>query len=112
MSKVTDCKVFPAQGQKSDKVVAFGKITLNGDIVIDGIRLIQGKNGLFVGMPSRKTSQGNFSDIVFATTKELKDEIQKAAIAEYNKMGKPAESSTNERQSAPVTKDDDDDLPF
>jgi stage V sporulation protein G len=106
MSKVTDCKMFPSKG-KDGKVVAFGKITLNGDIVIDGIRLIQGKNGLFVGMPSKKTTQGNFSDIVFAATKELKEEIQKVAIAEYNKVGTSSPTSSKNEP-----KEDDDDLPF
>ena len=103
MSKVTDCDVYPIANPKS-KIIAIGRIELNGDIVIDGVKVIKGEKGLFVGMPSKKSEDKTWSDVAYASTKELKEAIKEAVLAKYH--DKSDGSSQVEETS------DDDDLPF
>ena len=51
--------------------------------VIKGFKLVEGVNGLFVGFPSQKGSDGEYHDTVYAD-KETKDKLQETAINHYN----------------------------
>lgn len=105
MSKVTKAEINLITDSKT-KIVGIGRIILNNDIVIDGVKVIRGKEGLFVGMPSRKSQEGTWSDVAYATNKELKQAIQEAVLADYNsKLG-------GSQVTANVTEDDDEPLPF
>lgn len=103
MSKVTDCEIYAVSNPKS-KIVAVGKIVFNGDIVVDGVKVIKGEKGLFVGMPSKKSEEKTWNDIVYASTKELKEEIKNAVLAKYNEQVKGGNSSKVE--------DSEEELPF
>jgi len=100
MSEVTGVEVH-ALKEKRGKIVAFSKITLNGDIVIDGLKIIDGAKGLFVGMPSTKSKQGTYSDVAYAASKELKADIQKAVLEAYK-----------DADAVPEDEGPEDDLPF
>ena len=104
-SEVTKIEIYPL-AQPKGKTLAFGKVTLNHDLVIDGIKIIDGSKGLFVGMPSRKAEgSNNYNDIAFPITKELRKAIQETAVSEYKTKIAGSEST-------PSQVDDDDDLPF
>ena len=45
-------------GTNESKIKAFVDISLRGDFVIRGLRILEGKNGLFLGMPQTKTKDG------------------------------------------------------
>ena len=64
---------------------AYASICFDDKFLIKGIRVIDGSNGRFVSMPSRKSKQGKFYNICFPITKELRDEIEARVIEEYNK---------------------------
>lgn len=80
-SKLTDVTVYPYN--KEGNLKAFVTITLNGDYVTKSIRLMDGKNGLFLGFPQNQKGNVNH-DISFPATATLRDKITKAAIAKYN----------------------------
>lgn len=67
-------------------VLAFASITIDNALVLTGIRLLNGKKGLFVSMPQNKGKDGKYYDIYFPVTVELRDTITKAVIDEFTRM--------------------------
>ena len=52
--KVTNVKIKKVDGDKFDRLRAYVDVTLDDCLVIHGLKLMQGEQGLFVAMPSRK----------------------------------------------------------
>lgn len=65
------------------KMKAIASITIDDSFVVRDIRVIEGQNGLFVAMPSRKTPDGEFRDIAHPITQEAREIIQTAILKEY-----------------------------
>jgi stage V sporulation protein G len=80
--KVTNVRVKKIENKNRLKAVA--TITFDECFVIHELRLIEGKNGLFVAMPSKKSSQGEFRDVCHPINKELREEIEASVIDAYN----------------------------
>lgn len=81
--EVTDVRVRLVQNKKS-RLKGFASITLNDCFVVTGLKIIDGNDGLFVAMPSEKGSDGNYYDIAFPLNGELREEIQKIVLDEYD----------------------------
>ena len=65
------------------KLRAFFDIKTEEGIVIKGFKLVEGINGLFVGMPSQKGKDEEFFDTVFME-KDVRDKLNDIAIEQYN----------------------------
>lgn len=65
------------------KMRAIASITINEAFVVHDVRIIDGNNGLFVAMPSKRTSDGEFRDIAHPINSETREIIQNAVIKEY-----------------------------
>ncbi|PLS19041.1 transcriptional regulator [Bacillus sp. M6-12] len=81
--KITEVRITKAEGQGTLK--AFASVTLDGVFAVHGIRVVEGKNGLFVSMPNRQVKEGEYKDIAHPVTKEFKQELSDAVLAEFNK---------------------------
>ncbi len=57
---------------------AIASITIDGEFVVHDIRVIDGNNGMFVAMPSKKTPDGEFRDIAHPISSETRQKIQDA----------------------------------
>ena len=68
-----------------DTIKAVASCKLANSFFLRGIRVIHGKNRLFVGMPAEKDKQGEYRDIYFPASKEVRDELAEAVLAEYDK---------------------------
>ena len=68
--------------EQEGKCVARLSATLDDSFVIRGLRLMEGKNGLFVNFPSYKGRSG-YVDICFPTTAELRQQMTDGAVAAY-----------------------------
>ncbi len=68
-----------------DKIKAYVTFVLNDSFVIHDARIIEGNNGLFVAMPSRKSNDG-FRDICHPITKQLRETINQIILSEYEKV--------------------------
>ncbi|MCL2392934.1 MAG: SpoVG family protein [Oscillospiraceae bacterium] len=77
-----DVRAYPIKEPKN-KTVAFASVTINDMIGINGIQVIDGRNGLFAQMPQTKDAKGEYRDIAFPVTKELRQELNSAVIAKY-----------------------------
>jgi len=77
-----DVRAYPIAEPKSN-TVAFASVTINDMIAINGIRVVSGEKGLFAAMPQTKDSSGEYRDIAFPVTKELRQQLNKAILDEY-----------------------------
>ncbi|HEY8391667.1 MAG TPA: septation regulator SpoVG [Capillibacterium sp.] len=71
--------------ENGSKMKAIASITFDDAFVVRDIRVIEGQNGLFVAMPSRKTPSGEFRDIAHPINSDTRQLIQNAILAEYEK---------------------------
>ncbi len=84
---------------------------------IEGMKLIEGKNGLFVAFPSRgykspRDGTTKYIDIVKTASKATYQEIVEAAKNEYAKREGQGVKSTTSKSNLSLDDDDSDDLPF
>lgn len=68
------------------KMKAIVSVTFDNEFVVHDIKVIEGQNGLFIAMPSRKTPDGEFKDIAHPINTETREQIQKAILDEYEKV--------------------------
>lgn len=58
-------------------------ITLDNEFVVHDIKVIEGEKGLFIAMPSRKTTDGEFRDIAHPINSTTRDRIQSSILEKY-----------------------------
>jgi len=80
--KISEVIIRKVEGK--DKFKAWATITFDNSFRIHGLKIIQGKNGPFVAMPSRKLPNGEFIDTAYPVNQELRKLIQEMVIKEYN----------------------------
>ena len=82
--KVTKVSVQKEEKENS-RVKGYAIIELDGVLKINGIRIIEGNSRMFAAMPNRKISDDKYIDYVYPVNKELREEIERALLEEYNK---------------------------
>jgi stage V sporulation protein G len=80
--EVTEVKVFPVN---EDKLKAYVTITFDHAFIIRDLKVIQGNNGLFVAMPSRKKKDGTFKDIAHPLNNDARQKIEGVILTEYQR---------------------------
>lgn len=68
---------------EDSKIKALATITVNDKIALHGIRVVEGEKGAFVQMSQRRDIDGNFNDILFPVTAEMRDIINNAVMDKY-----------------------------
>lgn len=76
------------------KLKAFASITLDDSFVIRGLKIIEGKTGTFVAMPSRRRKDGEYQDIAHPINNEARAEMERIILAEYRKERERARVET------------------
>ena len=77
--------------KEDSKLKAVASMTIDGCFVIHDIKVIQGNEGLFISMPSRKTPEGEYKDIVHPINTEKREAISKKIIEAYEQESNKAE---------------------
>lgn len=80
--KITDVRIKKVEGQNRLKAIA--SITIDEVFVVHELRIIQGENGPFVAMPSKKNKQGEFKDLAHPINTEVRREIEAIVLEAYN----------------------------
>ena len=70
--------------QDGGKLKAVSNLVLEDCFVVKNVRIIDGKNGLFVSMPSRQNADGKYSDICFPIRSEVREQIEKEVLDTYH----------------------------
>ena len=79
--KITDVRI--RQVTTESRLRAVASITIDECFAVHELRIIEGKEGLFVAMPSRQVSDGTFKDIAHPINVETRKMIEDAVIAKY-----------------------------
>lgn len=82
--KITDVRVRLVAKEEL-KLRGVASITIDDCFVVHDIKVIEGKDGLFISMPSRKTPDGEFKDIVHPINTETREMIKSAVLEAYEK---------------------------
>jgi stage V sporulation protein G len=69
-----------------DKLKAFVNITFDDVFVVRGLKVIAGKDGLLVCMPSRKLEDGTYKDIAHPITNEFRQTLEARILEEYRNL--------------------------
>ncbi|HLB25522.1 MAG TPA: septation regulator SpoVG, partial [Nitrospirota bacterium] len=68
-----------------DKLKAYVTITLDDSFVVRDLKIIQGKSGVFVAMPSKKRKDGTYRDMAHPLNTETRQMIETRVMAEYER---------------------------
>ena len=79
-----DVRVYPSK--EDGNLLAFASVTLGGCFAVKGVKIMEGENGAFVAMPDRKDSKGEYHDICFPTTSEMRQALHTAVLGEYQRV--------------------------
>ena len=80
---ITDVRVRKIA--KDGKMKAIVSVTLDDEFVVHDIKVIEGEKGLFIAMPSRKTTDGEYRDIAHPINSETRQQMQDVILREYEK---------------------------
>ena len=81
--EITEVKVFPVQ---EEKLKAFVSVVFDHCFMVNDIKIIQGREGLFISMPSRKKKNGEFKDVAHPLNNETRRVIETRILAEYERV--------------------------
>lgn len=82
--QITDVRVRKVT--KEGKMRAVVSITIDDVFVVHDIKVIEGEKGLFIAMPSRKASDGEYRDIAHPINSETRDKIQSLILERYQEV--------------------------
>ncbi len=81
--KITDVRV--RKMTQDSKMKAIVSITIDDEFVVHDIKVIEGEKGLFIAMPSKKASDGEYRDIAHPINSDTRDMIQKVILESYER---------------------------
>ena len=81
---ITDVRV--RRVAKEGKMKAVVSITIDEEFVVHDINVIEGEKGLFIAMPSRKATDGEYRDIAHPINSETRERIQGIILEKYEQV--------------------------
>ena len=82
--QITDIRI--RRITKEGKMKAVVSITFDNAFVVHDIKIIEGEKGLFIAMPSRKASDGEYRDIAHPINSGTREKIQKMILDKYDEV--------------------------
>ena len=83
--EITSVNIRKVEKEES-RMKGIASILIDDCFAVHDIRIIEGDNGLFIAMPSRKTATGEYRDIAHPINTEIRTMFQDAILEEYNKV--------------------------
>lgn len=81
--EITEVKVFPVS---EEKLKAFVSIVFDHCFMVNDIKIIQGRQGLFISMPSRRKKNGEFKDVAHPLNNDTRRMIEGQVLSEYDRV--------------------------
>ncbi len=72
--------------KEGSRMKGIASVLLDDSFAVHDIRVIEGDNGLFIAMPSRKTATGDYRDIAHPINPEVRKMFEEKIIEEFNKV--------------------------
>lgn len=90
-----------------EKLKAYASVTFDNAFVVRGMKVINGKTGFFISMPSRKKSDGTYQDIAHPINNETREMIETAILERYKaalekRVEEATEKGKREEEPAPA----------
>lgn len=104
---ITDVRVRKVNSDGKMKAVV--SITLDDCFVIHDIKIIEGNNGRFIAMPSRKVGEGDFRDIAHPIQSETRNHLQTVIFEAYEESLRQEAEVVDVEENEPICEDGDDD---
>jgi stage V sporulation protein G len=79
---ISQVTIYPHQG-RAEQLLAFASIVLNGCFIVKDVKIIDGPDGLFVAMPSRRAKDGSYRDICHPVNHEVRTLIEQAVLKAF-----------------------------
>jgi stage V sporulation protein G len=95
--EITQVKVFPVE---EERLKAYVSIVLDDCFLVSDLKVIQGPNGVFVSMPSKRKKNGEFKDIAHPLNRETRERMERRILSEYERVR--AESPPARAEALPV----------
>ncbi len=89
--------------ENGGNVKALANVVINGEIAVNGVKVMEGEKGLFVSMPSKKIG-GEFVDVAHPITNEAYNQITSTVLADYNKLASSGERTLKNELATDKTK--------
>lgn len=83
--KITSVNVRKIEKENS-RIRGIASVVLDDCFAVHGIRIIEGDGGLFIAMPSRKTSNDEYHDIAHPITQDCRKMFEEAIVEAYNNL--------------------------
>ena len=99
--EITDIRIRTVESE--GKLKAYVTVTFDGCFVVHNVKVIEGRSGVFIAMPSRRTKNGEYKDVAHPINTEFRAELQRRILDAYEK-----EIRTNGRRSGGADRTDDD----
>ncbi len=97
--EITQVKVFPVH---EDKLKAFVSVVFDHCFMVNDIKVIQGKEGLFLSMPSRRKKSGEFKDVAHPLNNETRRMLEERVLNEYRHEVDDSTPRRPERDSSEI----------
>lgn len=107
--EITNVTIYPYKKAKKSNLKAFVSIELDECFAVTGIKVMDGRKGLFVSMPSNEGSDGEYFDIVFPVTKKFRTELNDAILTAYEAEDEDEPKTKKAKKSKKKAEDDDED---
>lgn len=78
---ITKVNIYPVTS--GGKVKAMASITLDSEFVVNGFKVIEGTNGVFVSNPSERRNTGEYKDTSFPITKDFREYLNRTILEAY-----------------------------
>ncbi|WP_020006501.1 septation regulator SpoVG [Salinicoccus albus] len=105
--KITDVRLRKVNNQ-DNRMKALVSITFDDSFVIHDLRVIEGNNGMFVAMPSKRTPDGEFRDIAHPIHSDMRQHVQEEVMKVYEESETVEQEGDSEEASESENEDDDD----
>ena len=102
--KITDVRLRKVNNQDT-RMKALVSVTFDESFVIHDLRVIDGNNGLFVAMPSKRTPDGEFRDIAHPINSDMRQHVQEEVMRVYEETADASEEAV-ENVSEPTVESD------
>ncbi|MCR5219275.1 septation regulator SpoVG [Treponema sp.] len=79
--QVSEIRIRKVEGE--GKLKAYVTVTFDSCFVVHNVKIIEGKTGLFIAMPSRKTANGEYKDVAHPISPDFRIALQNQIISEY-----------------------------
>lgn len=80
---ITQVKIFPVN---EDKLKAFVSVVFDHAFMVNDIKVIQGRDGLFLSMPSRRKKNGEFKDVAHPLNNKTRRMLEERVLREYRQV--------------------------